>query len=99
MSTTYQATVASPCSGSQTLPEINSTTWSGPTGSFTLATLAIGPTTCYLTIIDVNPSSSCFPSKTYAQVTPNTSDPSGQYGLLVGGSPDTSAGSASITVL
>ena len=92
------ATVSSPCSGTQTLDQISSNLYAGTSGSFTYVVLASDPNQGWLlTVYDYsNPSSPCYPSITYGQVTPNASDPKGSYGKMVGGSPDTTAGLASI---
>lgn len=92
------ATMSSPCSGDQTLNQINANLYQGVAGDFTLGVLASDPTLGWtLQIYDYSSTSSpCYPSITYAQVTPNTSDPSGTYGKLVGGSPDTDEGEASV---
>jgi len=92
------ATMSSPCSGNQTLTKINNNLYQGTTGDFTLGVLASDPTLGWtLVIYDYSSSSSpCYPSIQYAQVTPDTSDPSGSYGKLVNGSPDTNEGEASV---
>lgn len=96
----YTANVATPCSGDQDLNEINANLYQGTVGDFDLGVLASDVSQGWLlTIYDYSdPGSSCFPSITYGQVTPNASDPTGAYGKMVGGSPDTSAGSADIKV-
>lgn len=92
------ATLSSPCSGDQTLNQVNTNLYTGTSGDFTAGVLASDPTLGWvLTIFDYsNTSSPCYPSIQYGQVTPNTSDPSGSYGKLVGGSPDTDEGEASV---
>lgn len=94
----YTAKVTSPCSGDQTLSQINADLYQGTVGDFDLGVLASHTSQGWLlTIYDYsNPGSSCYPFITYGQVTPNASDPTGPYGKMVGGSPDTSVGSASI---
>lgn len=90
------ATVSSPCSGSQTLEQINANLYQGTSGDFTYGVLASHPSYGWLlTIYDYsNPSGPCYPSIEYGQVTPNASDPNGLYGKMVGGAPDTSSGEA-----
>ena len=99
MSTSYSVTVDSPCDGDQTIDENNSSLYQGSVGDFSLVVLALDSSSEWvLTVYDYgNPSGSCFPYVQFGQVTPDSSDPTGAYGLLVGGSPDTSAGEASIT--
>lgn len=92
------ATMTTPCSGDQTLNKVNDDLYQGTSGDFTLGVLASDPTLGWkLTIYDYSSTTSpCYPSIVYAQVTPDSSDPSGTYGKLVNGSPDTSAGEASV---
>ena len=93
------ALIDSPCSGDQTLDEVTSELYQGTSGDFTLGVLASDPNQGWLlTIYDYsNTSSPCYPSIVFGQVTPNASDPTGTYGKMVNGSPDTSAGEADIT--
>lgn len=100
MSTSYTVSVSSPCTGTQTVSQISTTRYQGSSGSFTLVVLVQDATLGWvLTVYDyANPLGSCFPFAQYSQVTPNTSDPtSSAYGLLVGGSPDTTQGAATVT--
>lgn len=92
------ATMTSPCSGDQVLDKINDDLYQGTTGDFTYGVLASDPTQgWYLTIYDyANLTSPCYPFIQYGQVTPDPSDPSGSYGKMVDGSPDTNAGEASV---
>ena len=92
------ATMNTPCSGTQTLTKINNDLYQGTLGNFTLGVLSSDPSQgWFLTIYDYGSTSSpCYPSIQYGQVTPNTSDPSGSYGKMVGGSPDITAGEASV---
>lgn len=91
------ATITSPCSGSQTLEEVNASLYQGTVGDFTLGVLAADPSQGWLlTIYDYSSSSSpCYPSVVYGQVTPDD-DPQGSYGKMVNGSPDTDAGAAAV---
>lgn len=100
MSTTYSVSVNSPCSGTQTVSQISSTLYRGAVGSFTLVVLSQDATLGWvLTVYDLaNPLGSCYPFAQYAQVTPDTSDPtSSQYGLMDNGSPNTSLGDANVS--
>ena len=92
------ATMTSPCTGDQTLTKINDDLYQGTAGDFNLGVLASDPSLGWtLLIFDYSSTTApCYPSIQYAQVTPDTSDPSGSYGKLVNGSPDTSAGEASV---
>lgn len=96
---TLKASVISPCAGDQTMPNLATDRWGGPAGDFAYAGLSLSGGAFVLTVVDLDPTSSCFPSATYEQVTPNASNPEGQYGLVVGGSPDTSAGAATVVEL
>lgn len=93
--------VATPCSGIQTVTDVSPTLYTGSTGAFTFVILSSHPTYGWLLVVydQSNTSSPCYPNAQYGQVTPNASDPKGLYGLLVGGTgtPDTAAGSANIT--
>ena len=92
------ATISTPCSGTETLNQINTSLYQGSGGSFSLVVLASDPSQGWLmTVYDYSSTSSpCYPFVQYGQVTPNASDPAGSYGKMVNGSPDTSAGSASV---
>lgn len=93
----YTASVNSPCTGDQTLDEISSSLYQGTSGNFSVGVLISDATQGWLlTIIETGSGSSCYPSITYGQVTPNSSDPTGTYGEMVNGSPDTGSGEASI---
>ena len=85
------ATMTSPCSGDQTMEKINDDLYQGTNGAFTLGVLASDPTLGWtLMIYDYSSTTApCYPWIQYAQVTPDTSNPSGSYGKLVNGSPDT----------
>lgn len=93
------ATIDSPCSGVQTLEQVNANLYQGTVGSFDYGVLSADPSQGWiLTIYDYSSSSSpCYPSIQYGQVTPDGSDPTGEYGKMVSGSPDTDAGAASIS--
>lgn len=93
------ATIVSPCSGAQTLEQVNNNLYQGTVGSFDFGVLAAHSSQGWiLTIYDYSSSSSpCYPSIQYGQVTPDAEDPTGEYGKMVGGSPDTDAGAASIS--
>lgn len=100
MSTSYDVTVTSPCEGDQTINEVTSDLFTGTVGDFTMAVLALDTTNgrWLLTVYDYsNPSGPCYPFAQYGQVDPDASDPVGGYGKMVNGSPDTSAGAASVT--
>lgn len=79
---TLQANVTSPCPGTQTLPSVGTNAWGGALGSYTFAAIGLNAaqTGFVLVITDFTPGSSCFPSTTMDQDTPNATDPTGQYG-------------------
>ena len=91
-------TVITPCNGTQTVNSVSPNLYQGTSGDFTLVILSSDPNQGWLlTVYDYsNPTGPCYPSVTYGQVTPNASDPKGSYGKMVDGSPDTTAGSASV---
>lgn len=93
-----QITVASPCAGTQTVNTVATDIWAGASGSFSYAILSLDPTATFFqfTVYTNDTGSPCYPFAAFGQVTPDTSDPAGQYGLMVGGSPDTGAGSGSV---
>ena len=67
-------------------------------GSIGELALAILNGTLMLTVYDCSvPSRSCFPYLEYGQATPDTSEPTGNYGKMVNGSPDTIVGLAPVS--
>lgn len=91
-------TVSTPCPGQQSLNQVIPTLYQGASGNFTLVVLSAHPTLAWLLVVYdySDPNGPCYPSALFGQVTPNPSDPKGLYGKLVGGVPDTNAGSATV---
>jgi hypothetical protein len=92
------AIVSSPCPGTQTLNQATPNVYQGISGSFDYVVLAADPTYGWLlTVYDYSsPSAPCYPNTAFGQVIPDTSDPTGDYGKVVNGSPDPSAGAATV---
>lgn len=88
--------VNSPCPGQQSLSPVTPQIYQGSAGTFTYVVLATNPSYGWLLVVYdySDPSSPCYPHELFGQDNPNTQDPVGTYGLLVGGVPDSSAGSA-----
>lgn len=99
MSTTYTVAVMSPCDGNQSISQVNDKLYTGMVGDFTMVVLALDTTSgrWLLTVYDYSdPSGPCYPFAQFGQVTANPSDPTGGYGKMVNGSPDTGAGAATV---
>ena len=91
-------TVSTHCPGQQSISPIDPNLYQGASGAFTFVILSAHPTLGWLLVVYdyANPSGPCYPTALFGQVTPNSSDPKGLYGKLVGGVPDTNAGSATV---
>lgn len=79
---TLQATVQSPCPGVQTLNDLGSNRWGGANGDFAYGAVVLNGAQGghVLVVTDLTPGSSCFPSKSFDQDNPSTTDPTGSYG-------------------
>ena len=88
--------VNSPCPGHQVVSPVNPQIYQGAGGTFTYVVLSTHPSYGWLLVAYdySDPGSPCYPNALFGQVTPNTQDPFGVYGMLVNGTPDTNAGSA-----
>lgn len=77
-----QAAVFSPCSGTQELQSITTNAWGGPVGDFAYGAVVLNAsqTGFLLVVTDLTSGSSCFPSRTFEQDNPSSTDPQGQYG-------------------
>lgn len=83
----YKVNVNSPCPGDQLIEKRDPSLYTGSSGDFTYVVLAKNPSQSRwdLTVYDYsNPSGDCYPSKNFAQATPNLSDPVGTYDSVSG---------------
>ncbi|MEM6552731.1 MAG: hypothetical protein AAF750_11470 [Planctomycetota bacterium] len=101
--TSYRLQVISPCPGTAIVVYFGPQFYAGNAGDFTAAQLSLVPGQARwgVVIFDyANPSGPCFPTRTFVQLTPNTSDPEGGYvGLDSSGNPDPSEGSINVIAL
>ncbi len=100
MSTTYLVKVITPCQGQQLVTQQGPTFYAGNSGNFDFAQVA-RPSTATQWAVNIyeytNPSSPCYPSKQFKQVTPNASDPRGPYqGVDSSGNLDPAEGEANV---
>jgi len=100
MSTDYEIGVNSPCTGNQEVKNITTNIWAGASGNFSYAVLALNGSATRFGVTVYAYSGSCAPQKYYEQMTADTTDPAGNYGLVVGGNPpDNALGELTVTLL